>query len=149
MGSGGQIYFSVPGSLAPGPVVVQLTSPGGSQIPPILMQVDPPPPIILAATNAAGVLIDQTHPVKAGDAVTITVFGLLDGGNPPAASSVVIGVGGINQGPSAVLPSTTPGAVQLSFALSSNVPPGNNVPLTVALGTRVSIQPFTIPVRQQ
>jgi len=156
LGGGGQLSFQVPNGLPAGPAVVQLTSPNGDQIPPVLMQIDPPPPVILAAVNSAGVPIDQNHPVKQGDAVILTVSGLLDAsGNPPAASSVRItvwslaGGSGMDHTPSAVLSSSIPGAVQLPFVLNPNVPYGPQQILTVAIDTRVSSQSFTIPIRPQ
>jgi hypothetical protein len=154
--AGGQLYFSVPNGLQTGPVPVQLTSPNGNAIPAILMQIDQPPPVILGAANAAGVSIDQTHTVKPGDTVVLTVSGLLDSsGNPPAASNLLItvgsvnGFGGMGQTPFAVFPSSIPGAVQIPFVLNPNVPTGPNESLTIALGTRVSAPTFTIPIRQQ
>ena len=84
--------------------------------------------------------------------MTLTVSGLLDSSGNPAASSLIvtigatIGVVGVNQVPYAVLPSSIPGAVQLPFVISSNAPQGPNEAVSVALGTRVSVQAFTIPI---
>jgi len=41
LGAPGQILARVPNGLAPGPQLVQLSSPGGVSVPPVLMQVDP------------------------------------------------------------------------------------------------------------
>jgi uncharacterized protein (TIGR03437 family) len=152
-GGNGQIAFQVPNGVNVGPAVLQLTSPIGDQIPPIVMQIDPPPPVILAAVNSVGVMIDQAHPVKQGDPVILTVSGLLDSsGNPPAAGSIRITVSpitgnGMDHTPSAVLPSSIPGAVQLPFVLNPNVPYGPQQLLTVGIDTRVSTQTFTIAIR--
>jgi hypothetical protein len=154
-GSNGQIVFQVPNGVPVGPAAVQLTTPNGDQIPPLLMQIDPPPPVIVAAVNSIGVPIDQAHPVKQGDPVLLTVTGLLDSsGNPPAPGSIRINVSsitgtGMDHTPSAVLSSSIPGAVQLPFVLNPNVPYGPQQILTVGIDTRVSSQTFTIAIRPQ
>jgi uncharacterized protein (TIGR03437 family) len=139
MGANGQIRAAVPGSLLPGPAVVQLVSPGGPSVPPVLMQVDPPPPAITGAVNTAGVSIDGSHPVKSGDTVTLAVAGLADSNNVlPAASSVRVNIGGINIVAAAVNPgSGTPGACLVQFVVPANLSNGAQQ-VSVGVDTRVS-----------
>src|SRR5262249_36501149 len=120
-----------------GPAVVQMIAADGTRLPPVLMQVDPPPPIITAAVNNSGAAVDGSHPAKTNDTVTLTVVGFLDSFNRvPAASSVVVSVGGVNVGASAVTAGTN-GACLVQFALPAGIANGATQ-VTVGVDTRVS-----------
>lgn len=144
IGNGGQIYASVPNGILTGPSVVQLSPPGGTGIPPVLMQVDPPPPTITAATNSSGAAVSASNPVNPGGAVTLAVSGLANSNDiVPAAQNVQINIGGVNQVAEAV--SALPGSQGLcvvQFVVPSNLAGGNAIPLTVGVGTRVSAAYF-------
>jgi hypothetical protein len=111
IGNNGQINALVPGSALLGPTVVQLNSPNGNFVPPVVMQVDLPPPVVSAASEAvAGAAANGVFHV--GDTVSLVVAGLLDQfGNLPAAASVVINIGGVNQTASSVTPDAGVGGV--------------------------------------
>ena len=135
----------VPG-LSLGPSVVQLISPAGVNIPPVLLQVDAPPPLIAALLSAANVAIDSNHPAHPGDTIQMVVLGLAtDPTVLPPVSGVQITVGGENCPVTSVATSTQAGAALVQFVLPMNVPvtaPGSSpsVPpaVVVRTGTRVS-----------
>jgi uncharacterized protein (TIGR03437 family) len=138
LGANGQLIALVPGSLTPGPAVVQLISPYGNTIPPVVLQVDPAPPTITSATNAFGVPIDSTHPVQAGNTVLLTVSGLADAyGNAPAAATVIVSMGGLNQTATTVTSFGVGGTCQVQVTVPFNLTPGPQA-VTVRMSTRLS-----------
>jgi uncharacterized protein (TIGR03437 family) len=138
-GAPGQIVAKVPNGVAPGPALVQLISPAGVSVPPVLMQVDPTPPFIAAATDAAGAPIEASHPARPGNAVRLTVAGLSDQSSQALLAGVQIHVGGVAHMASSVTPShNPPGSYSVQFLLGAGVPSGSQTPVTVAVGTRVS-----------
>jgi uncharacterized protein (TIGR03437 family) len=136
LGGNGQILAPLPFGLVPGPVVVQLTSPTGAPIPPVLLQVDPPPPSIIGVLNNFGVAVDASHPVQAGSTIAIQCTGLLDAfGNLPAVGSVYVNFGGADQ---PALSLTSSGAAPtIQVALPQNLPSGA-AQMTVRVDTRLS-----------
>jgi uncharacterized protein (TIGR03437 family) len=144
VGAGGQIAALVPSGLLTGPVLVQLTSPNGASIPPVIMQLDPPPPVI-ASASPSGASTASASSLKSGTSVTLTVYGLAVNNAYPLPANVQIGVGGAV----AVALSVTPiasqaGACQVQFALPANLPDGP-IPVTITTGTRVS-SPFLLTI---
>ena len=147
LGAGNQLYFQVPAGLAPGPAVVQLTSPNGDQIPGVVMQIDPPPPVIVGVVNGAGALIDSAHPVRQGDTVVLWVTGLTDASGAAAPlASVHVTIAETDQPISTLTPGREGGLMQLQFTLSPYVPYGPQQRLTVGVDTRVSAA-FLLPIR--
>jgi hypothetical protein len=139
MGPNGLLYFQIPNGLPTGPAPVQLTSPSGSTIPAILVQIDGPPPVITAATDASGNAISQANPAMPGGTVILTVSNLTDAsGNPAPLWSVTINAGGVDQTNWTELSTTQAGLAQLQITLSSNVPYGPAQPIWVAVETRES-----------
>ncbi|HEY6345597.1 MAG TPA: matrixin family metalloprotease [Bryobacteraceae bacterium] len=144
MGANGLLYFQIPDGLPTGPAPVQLTSPNGSTIPAILVQIDGPPPVITAATDGSGNAISQSNPATPGGVVILTVSNLTDAsGNPAPLRSVRINAGGIDQTNWTELSTTQAGPIpvgeaQLQITLSSNVPYGPAQPIWVAVETRES-----------
>jgi hypothetical protein len=142
--SGGQLYFQVPTGVPQGPAPVRLISPNGDQIPPVIVQVDGPPPVIVTVANAAGIPIDENHPVKQGDTIIVMVSNLTDSsGNPAPLSRVQVNVVTTENTvtPEAIvgeLPSSLTGLRQLQVALSSTTPYGPAQGLRVAVETRES-----------
>ncbi|HLX46051.1 MAG TPA: matrixin family metalloprotease [Bryobacteraceae bacterium] len=148
VGNNGQLIAIVPGSALTGPSVVQLASPNGNFIPPVVMQVDLPPPVITAASNpvtgaaAAAVSNSVFH---AGDPVSLLVTGLSDQfGNLPAAGSVDINIGGVDVTASSVA-AAAGGTALVQFQIPGNVPTGND-PMTIRVQTRVSAA-FSITIQ--
>jgi len=141
----GQITTTVP-ALSLGPAVVQLSSPSGGNIPPVVLQVDPPPPSIVALISSPGAAIDANHPAHPGDTIQLIVTGLTtDPSAPPTASSVQITVGGVDCPVTSVGASTQSGGTLVQFVLPMNVPvtaPGTSPALlpavVVSQGTLVS-----------
>ncbi len=134
----GQIVAALPAGLLMGPAVVRLFAPDGSNLPPIVMQVDPPAPAVSSAINGGGVPLDATHTTHAGDVVTLTVYNLADAnGNYPAAWAVNVTIAGIAQTVTAVAPPNGQGAVAIQFTVSSGLPTGAQQ-LTVMVGNRAS-----------
>ena len=146
IGNNGQIAAVVPQTLV-GPAVVQLNSPNGNYVPPVVMQVDLPPPVITAVSNAVAGAAGISNPTfHAGDTVSLLVAGLADQfGNLPAAGSVVISIGGVNQTPMSVV-AATGGNCLMQFQIPANVPTGVQ-PLTVRVQTRLSAA-FSITIGQ-
>jgi uncharacterized protein (TIGR03437 family) len=143
MGPNGQITALVPGGLVSGAQTVQLSGPG-TNIAPILIQVDAPPPIIVSVSNGTA-LNSASNPVHAGDFVTLAVAGLQDiNGGQPAASSLDVNVGGVDQAVLGV--SAGPqGTSLVQFQLASGAAAGSQS-VTIRMGTRVSAA-ITVVVR--
>ena len=106
-GKNGVLTVAVPGDLAIGPQIVQLTAPVSlalPAVPPVLLQLDAPPPAITAAAdntaaaaNGPAVPVSASAPAQPGDTVTLTVIGLADSyGVLPAAGSVWIDIDGVS-----------------------------------------------------
>jgi uncharacterized protein (TIGR03437 family) len=139
----GRITFGVPGELSIGPAVLRLRA-GAESAAPILVQIDPPPPIILAVYSAPNIAADKAHPVAPGQLLTVKVAGLAAPGIVEAPERLRVSVAGVDHVPARVYQSEAdPNVHLLEFSLTSNVPAGALVPLTVSIDYRVS-QPFPI-----
>jgi len=147
VGTGGQIAALVPPGLLTGPMLVELISPNGASIPPILMQVDPPPPVITAAIPSGGSLAKGgASSFPSGAAVTLTVNGLAVNGVYPLPANVQISVGGAAAPALSVAPiASQPGSCTIQFALPNNLPNGQ-IPAILSNGTRVS-PPFLLAIQ--
>ena len=144
LGANGQILAMVPVGLLPGPSVVQLTSPGGVSIPPVLLQVDSAPPAIASAVNGFGIAIDSSHPVQAGDTITVLAGGLADSlGNLPPASTIAVNFGSGDQGVLSF--TTTPSGAAIQVIVPQTAASGP-LQFTLRADTRISA-PYTIYVR--
>jgi uncharacterized protein (TIGR03437 family) len=144
LGANGQILAIVPVGLLPGPSVVQLTSPGGVSIPPVLLQVDSAPPAITSAVNGFGVVIDSSHTVQAGDTITVLAGGLADSlGNLPPASTITVNFGSGDQ--SVLSFTTTPSGAAIQVIVPQTAASGP-LQFTLRADTRISA-PYTIYVR--
>jgi Matrixin/IPT/TIG domain len=150
-GQSGQILASVPGGLPLGAAIVQLSSPNGDVIPPVVMQMDAPRPQIAGVVDVNGVPVDTSHPAGAGDTISLAVVRL--GDSPSAAvaeGSVHVHVAGIDNAGvdvpvTGLLPGSQPGAYQVQVVLGANVPYGPSQLLTVRVGTRQS-NPFSLAI---
>jgi uncharacterized protein (TIGR03437 family) len=147
---GNQIYFQVPAGLPLGAAEVALISPTGDVIPRVVMQIDGPPPVVSSAANAAAAspaaaTADATHAVHVGDTITLLVSGLIDASTPAGATVTVLvgGSGGVSLTPSLVLPTSQAGVYQVQVTLTG-VPFGPNELVQVGIGTRLSVNPFTL-----
>jgi len=139
----GMMLAMVPFGLIPGPAQVQLNSPSGASVPPVLVQVDPPPPTISTALNG-GTPIDASHPVSGGSTITLLVGGLPDSlGNLPDLSSIAVNFGGSDQTPLSLTAAGVSPSIQV--VVPQNIPPGP-AQFTVRIGTRISA-PYTIYIQ--
>jgi hypothetical protein len=101
------------------------------------MQVDAAPPVILAASLTN---------VRANDNITVSVSGLADANGTVQASTVRVNVGGVMHVPFAVTPLAQAGVHAVTFSLSTAVPVGSQVPVSVGVDTRFSA-PLYVSVR--
>ncbi len=129
-----QLQAQVPPGSSVGLALVQLTSPTGNSLPPILMQIDGPPPVINAILNASGSPIDSAHAAQAGDSLTMAVAGLADSFDQ---SHLRITVGGVLQTVQSISPAGQPGSFIVTFLLSAQTPVGTQQ-ATVGVDTLVS-----------
>jgi len=147
------ILAVVPDSTPLGLTVLQLTSPNGESIAPILFNVDAQPPIIQAAADTSGtapVYIDPAHPAAPGDAITLDVTRLLGSAPSLSASMVHISVGGVDHIATELDPVDHSDVTKVQFTLASVLPASttqnaSQQTMTVRVGTRVSA-PFTLYV---
>jgi uncharacterized protein (TIGR03437 family) len=141
----GQIVFQVPPDLVPGPAVLSLRV-GQTIVPPVVVTIQPPPPTVSAVFVPPGTTIDASRPARRGEFLDVLVAGLGDASAAIAPERVTVMVGGIEQQVMQIVPSQIqPGFQQLQFILSSTVPSGAQVPLTVAIDGRTSA-PFPLAV---
>jgi uncharacterized protein (TIGR03437 family) len=142
----GQITFEAPSDLNVGPVVLRLQV-GNQVAQPIVATIDPPPPLIQAVSSDSGEPVDVDHPAVPGEKLMVTVAGLADPGVVNDPGRVRVKVGGVDHTPTEITASESdPNLHVLRLSLSSNVPAGDLVPLTVTIDYRMS-QPFLIPIR--
>ncbi len=133
----GQIGFTVPANLAPGPALLRLQY-GPETVYPVIVQIDALPPAILAVTTGT-MAVDAARPARPGETLIVTVNGLAEAGAAVAPSRVRVTVAGIEHSALAVAPATAPPAAhQILFTLSGMVPAGQH-PLTVSLDGKTSL----------
>jgi len=137
-----RIVFEAPGSLSVGTAVLRLTV-GGIPVQPIVVAIDPPPPVVKAVSAYYFYAdIGPLHPAFLGQELWVTVTGLAE----PNPELVSISLGGVTLTPSQVVPAKTdPNTSIVMFQVPPTLQTGDSVPLTVAVGYRVS-QPVSIPV---
>lgn len=140
----GQIGFTVPANLAPGPALLRLQY-GPETIYPVIVQIDAPPPTILGVTTGA-LAVDVARPARPGEALIVVVSGVAEPGAPVNLNRVRISVASIEHAPLAIAPALSPPtAHQILFMLSADIPAGQ-YPLTVSLDGKTSA-PATLHVR--
>jgi hypothetical protein len=128
--------------LSVGTAVLRLTV-GGIPVQPIVVAIDPPPPVVKAVSAYYFYAdIGPLHPAFLGQELWVTVTGLAE----PNPELVSISLGGVTLTPSQVVPAKTdPNTSIVMFQVPPTLQTGDSVPLTVAVGYRVS-QPVSIPV---
>ena len=136
----GRLLVPVASTVATGPQPLQLVSTSGLSIPPVLVQIDSQPPSI-AAINA-----QRAH---AGDRISLTVSNLLitNGGDgiTPTKDDVEIRVAGVLQHAEIIDAIPASANYRVEFLLSADAPLGDAQPVTITVGTRVSV-PATISI---
>jgi len=132
----GQVSFTIPAGMPPGPALLRLQY-GPEQIYPVIVNIDSAPLLILAVTTGT-LPVDAARPARPGDYLVVVVSGLAEPGVVVTPERVRITVAGIEHTALAVVPATVPAtAHQILFALSASIPPGQH-PLTVSLNGRTS-----------
>ena len=129
----GRLSFTVPGSLAPGPAVVKVRLANGAVTYPVAINIDLPPPVIANVLSDTSGQLDADHAARPGQLITLIVEGIQNGTTAPIA----ISVGGLAHSPVAVLASPN-GTTQVQLILSKGVTTGPQVPVAIAVDTRVS-----------
>jgi Matrixin len=128
----GQLQVVIPNGLPVGPAIVQLTSPSGANIPPIVMKIDALPPLITSVTTMSGSLISSNQAAHPGDMLILNVAGLSDGVTPLTPANMTATVGGVT------VPVVQVSNPQVAIQLPMSVPTGTAVPLYLGVGTRLS-----------
>lgn len=124
----GQVTFTVPATLTPGPAVLRLRA-GADAAQPIVLGIDVPPPSIAPITA----------PLAKGETSMLTVTGLTVDTftqNVPR-NSMVITVGGVDHGVQQIDATAQRGVFEVQFTPKDTVPSGAQL-LTVSQGSRTS-----------
>ncbi len=141
----GTVLFELPANLSVGPAVLVFTF-GGAEIARIVVVIDPPPPAIQGVKAYGVVQIGLDYPAFVGANLWVMVTGLADPDIAAHPESLHVSFGGVAQTVTSISQSATdPGVYVVQFPVSSSVTAGDSVPLTVAIGYRVS-QPYLIPL---
>ncbi len=141
----GRILFAVPASLDVGPAILGLTVAGQASLP-IVVAIDPAPPVTETVETSPGLPAGSASPALLGSDLWVTVAGLADPSVVTDPSRVKITFGGVSHTPQSISVADSLDTYILRFTVSAAVQPAAAVPLTVAVGYRVS-QPVTIPVQ--
>jgi hypothetical protein len=136
----GRLSFNVPQGFTPGPALLRVRLSNGILSLPIAINIDPPPPVIENALAGTSGQLDSFHFVRPGDLISLIVDGIPAGTNLP----IVVNVGGLDHIPVSIQP-TSSGPVIVQLVLAAGVSTGPQVPVTLALDTRISA-PFPIPI---
>ena len=132
----GRITFAVPLALKVGPAVLRLSA-AGLAAAPVVVAIDAAPPVIQSVAS----------PAVIGQSLWVTVTGLNDPAVLADPSRLVLTLGGVTHTPVTLRPSETlPDGYDARIEVSSEVQPGEAVPLTAAVGYRIS-QPVMVPVQ--
>ena len=117
----GQVSFILPLSLQPGPAVLRLRV-GAETALPIAIGIDPPPSVVVALSSG-GNSVDAARPVRQGDVVVATVFGLVPDAYTGAISpkQIVVNAGGVDHPAQSVV--ANQGRFDVTFTVG-NVPAG-------------------------
>ncbi|MBL8174273.1 MAG: matrixin family metalloprotease [Bryobacterales bacterium] len=132
----GQVSFTAPAALTPGPAVLRLRT-ATEAAPPVVLGVEAPPPLIAPVTA----------PVVRGETATFTVTGLLTDAftQSVARNSVTVTVGGIEHKAPEIAATAQRGVYEVQIQLKESVPAGAQA-LTVTQGYRTSASQ-TVTVR--
>jgi len=143
-----RVVFTLPAELPVGPAVLRITA-DGQPLLPVVVPIDPAPPAVLQVLAAPDVAADESHPAEPGQLLAVKVAGLADPSITGAPERLRVTVGGVDHVPAKVYGSDPDHDVyMLEFNLSSVVPAGTSVPLTVRIGDRLSA-PFPVAVAER
>jgi len=128
-----QVNVAVPADMPTGPMVLNLTTSGGSVS--LVVPIGYAPPVILGITEASGAIVDATHAAASGDQLTIAIGGL-DPTVTLASGRLQVEVAGV------AMPVQLVSASQIQFTLNQSFN-GTQVPVTIVVDGSSSA-PFTI-----
>jgi hypothetical protein len=131
--SGDQVNVAVPPGTPTGPVVLNLTTSGGSVS--LVVPIDYAPPSILGIAEPSGAIVNATNAAVSGDLLTIAISGL-DPTVTLASGRLQVMVAGVS------MPVQSISASQIQFTLSQSFN-GAQVPVTIVVDGSSSA-PFTI-----
>lgn len=138
----GRITFFILTEVRPGPVVARLKV-RGIEVPPVLLTVSDAPPDVTGVFDDLGRAVTAENPAHKGQVLQALIRDLAPSSD---ADRITVSIGGI---PHAVMrisaSATEPGVRTLVVVLGTDVPPGQQVPLTVFVNGRASRSIF-IPV---
>jgi uncharacterized protein (TIGR03437 family) len=143
-----QISFQIPADFPIGPAILKVSN-GVDAALPLAVMIDAPPPVIAGIVNSAGERVDASRSVRAGDKLAILVSGLsADPARDVTGGNVKVEVGGVAHRVQPAVETQAPsGTFPILITLSALVAPGEQVPVTVSVGARVS-RSFSIAVRE-
>ena len=131
--SGDQVNVAVPAGTPTGPVILNLTTSGGSVS--LVVPISYAPPVILGITEPSGAVVDATDTAVSGDQLTIAISGL-DPTVTLASGRLQVMVAGVS------MPVQSISASQIQFTLNQSFN-GTQVPVTIVVDGSSSA-PFTI-----
>jgi hypothetical protein len=143
---GNAILLDVPAGLEVGPAVLSLVV-GGQVLPAFVVPIDLAPPVIQKVSLFWGATPTPEFPILPGEYLMVTVAGLADPRVAANPALIQVSLGGVPHAAEYLSISTTgPDIYIFWIEVSTDVAPGNAVPLTVSIGRRVS-QPVAVAVR--
>lgn len=128
-----QVNVAVPADTPTGPMVLNLTTGGGSVS--LVVPISYAPPVILGIAEASGATVNATNPATSGDQLTIAISGL-DPTVTLASGRLQVEVAGV------AMPVQLVSASQIQFTLNQSFN-GAQVPVTIVVDGSSSA-PFTI-----
>ncbi len=131
--SNNQVNVTVPAGTPTGPVILNLTTSGGSVS--LVVPISYAPPVILGITEPSGAIVNATNAASSGDQLTIAISGL-DPTVTLASGRLQVEVAGVS------MPVQSIGASQIQFTLNQSFN-ATQVPVTIVVDGSSSA-PFTI-----
>ncbi len=139
----GRVLFVVPEALGTGPAILRVAA-NGHEAQPVVVEIDPAPPIILSVATRGGIVLGPAWPGRVGSDLYVTVAGMAEPEVVAEPSRVKIELGGVSHAPLSIAPVAGEQDVYvLRFTVGAGVQTGTDVPLTVAVGCRVSAPVLT------
>jgi hypothetical protein len=142
---GNAILLEVPAGLDVGPAVLRLVV-GGQVLPAFVVPIDLAPPVIQGVSLFWGATPAPEFPIVPGEYLMVTVAGLADPQLAANPNLIQVSLGGVPHAAQNLTASTSgPDVYTFWILVSTDVTPGDTVPLTVSIGHRVS-QPVPVAV---
>lgn len=142
--SAGEVQFTIPAGLTPGPAILRLNN-GVENAYPVVVQIDAPPVQVNAVLSSSNVPLDASHPAQAGDVLNIYLsnLDLAAASNP---SRVLVRVGAIEMPALVIVQAPGQTGVYLAHIILAAGATGQ-LPVTVSVDGRAPSAPFYIAVR--